>query len=182
MGRGARSARKHGSEAPSQEAADSEASPVDVLLSAPARRTGAVPGILRARIVGTADDGRPLVTWPGAPREPVPAEVVWMSDPPRWADCAGLAAVIGFEDGDLGRPLLLGLLAAPPGRPDEAPDAAQAEPPRCRRIESGEELVLQCGEAKIVLRADGSVTILGAKVVSRARGVHKIKGGSVQIN
>lgn len=162
-------------------------SPIDALLTAPARHAAgerqagsAVPGVVRATIVGVGDDGRPLVTWPGA-REPVVAEPVWMSEPPPWSDCAGLAAAIGFEEGDSARPLLLGLLGTPPGRRDE--DAtASTDPPRSRRIEGGEELILQCGDAKIVLRADGTVTILGAKVVSRARGVNKIKGGSVQIN
>jgi hypothetical protein len=137
------------------------------------------------------------VTWPGAPSEKAIAEAVWISDAPRWSDCAGLAAVVGFEDGDPARPLLLGLLDEPPGAapvcaaPDAPADPASAEgaaarakpdAPRSVRIESAEELILQCGEAKIVLRADGSVTILGGKVVTRARGVNKIKGGSVQIN
>lgn len=154
------------------------ASPVEALLTGPARRSTEgrssaqpIAGVVRATIAGTAADGRPLVTWPGAPDGPLPAQVVWMSDPPRWSECAGLAVVIGFEDGDSARPLLLGLLDAPPGASS-----------RTVRIEGGEELTLQCGDAKIVLRADGSVTILGAKVVTRARGVNKIKGGSVQIN
>lgn len=153
-------------------------SPAEALLTGPARRPSEgwfpaepIAGVVRATIAGTAADGRPLVTWPGAPSVPLPAEAVWMSDPPPWSECAGLPVVIGFEDGDCTRPLLLGLLSAPP-----------VTRPRAVRIEGGEELTLQCGDAKIVLRADGSVTILGAKVVTRARGVNKIKGGSVQIN
>ena len=138
---------------------------------------GAVAGVIRATIVGAAADGRPLVVWPGAPA-PAVADAVWMAASPRWSDCAGLGAVVGFEDGDPSRPVLLGLLGAPPGHIDaEGGDAMQAV-----HIEGRDALVLQCGEAKIVLRADGSVTIRGAKVVTRARGVNKIRGGSVQIN
>jgi hypothetical protein len=44
------------------------------------------------------------------------------------------------------------------------------------------ELVLQCGKARVSLRADGRIVILGGYLVSRSSGVNKIKGASVQIN
>lgn len=164
--------------------ADEPREPDNALLDGPARRPmdrlgagEAIPGVVRAVIVGAGEDGRPLVTWSGSggARAPTVAEPVWMQNPPRWADCAGLDVIVGFEDGDPGRPLLLGLLGKPPSLDDAS--ALQVS-----RIESGDELVLQCGEARITLRADGTITIRGAKVVSRARGVNKIKGGSVEIN
>jgi hypothetical protein len=128
-------------------------------------------GIVTAEIAGADPDGRPRVVWPGGPPAGAAAQTVWMERPPDWADCKGLRVAVGFEEGDQTRPVVLGLRDRPP----------QGKP-RTLRIESGEELTLECGESKIVLRADGSITILGVKVVSRARGVNKIRGGSVQIN
>jgi hypothetical protein len=52
-----------------------------------------------------------------------------------------------------------------------------------RIILSGKrEVVLRCGKASILLAADGSVVIKGAKLIISATGVHRIRGGAVQIN
>jgi hypothetical protein len=45
-----------------------------------------------------------------------------------------------------------------------------------------EEVTLQCGKASITLTRAGKVLITGDYVLSRSRGVNRIKGGSVQIN
>lgn len=50
------------------------------------------------------------------------------------------------------------------------------------RVEAGQRLELRCGDARIVLSADGKVLIHGMQVVSRAEGQNRIRGGSVQIN
>jgi hypothetical protein len=44
------------------------------------------------------------------------------------------------------------------------------------------ELHLVCGESSLTLRKDGKVVINGRHVLSRAKVVNRIKGGSVQIN
>jgi hypothetical protein len=44
------------------------------------------------------------------------------------------------------------------------------------------EVVLRCGKASIVLSADGSVVIKGVRLLTSATGVHRIRGGAVQIN
>jgi uncharacterized protein DUF6484 len=44
------------------------------------------------------------------------------------------------------------------------------------------EVVLRCGQASILLSADGAIVIKGAKVLTSATGVHRIRGGAVQIN
>ena len=161
------------------------------------------PGVVVAVLEGVAPDGQPLISWEGQ-HEPQPAyAVVWMGQhAPDWQACKGLRAVIAFEQGDEARPILLGLLDTPPAstqtpqlavepQPEQQdsnpapplvePDA-QAPSPDILHLESDKELVLQCGKAKIALRADGRVTILGGHVVSRSTGVNKIKGGSVHIN
>lgn len=44
------------------------------------------------------------------------------------------------------------------------------------------EIVLRCGEASITLTREGRILTRGTNLVSRASGVHRIKGGTVQIN
>ncbi len=146
-----------------------------------------VPGVVVGVIVGENRDGRPLVRWAARQRARAVA-TLWMEDPPRWSACKGIRAVLGFEGGDEAKPLLLGLLDAPRHLDtiSEAPiDREQSVPsskPKVLRIESEQELVLECGKAKIALRADGRVTILGGYVLTRSKGVNKIRGASVQIN
>lgn len=43
-------------------------------------------------------------------------------------------------------------------------------------------LVIQCGKGSITITEDGRVQIEGTYLLSRSRGVNKIKGGSVKIN
>ena len=148
------------------------------------------------RIVGCTDRGQILVVWPGQP-SPLPAEALWQPVALDWAQCRGLRALLALTEE--GRPFVLGLLDSPPaaawrGEPaatasgDEAagPGAPAAERPTGQpeflKLESARELILQCGQAKIALRADGRITILGGYILSRSTGPTKIKGGSVQIN
>lgn len=49
-------------------------------------------------------------------------------------------------------------------------------------VEAQHQLVLKCGKASITLTRAGKVLINGTYVVSRSSGVHRIKGGSVQLN
>lgn len=49
-------------------------------------------------------------------------------------------------------------------------------------LKAAKELILECGDAKIHLRADGKIVVLGGYIVQRSRGTHKIRGASVQIN
>jgi hypothetical protein len=49
-------------------------------------------------------------------------------------------------------------------------------------IDAKDEVVIRCGKASITLRRNGRVVIRGTFVETRAEGVNRIKGGSVQIN
>lgn len=94
----------------------------------------------------------------------------------------GKAVALGFEAGDPLRPMVLGYLfeADEPGtKPSE---------PRLRQengrwiIEADSQLELRCGEARIILDADGRIHIRGTYVTSHASASQRIRGGSVQIN
>jgi hypothetical protein len=148
------------------------------------------------RIVGCTDRGQILVVWPGQP-SPLPAEALWQPVALDWAQCRGLRALLALSEG--GRPFVLGLLDSPPAAAwrnepaaavpgDEAAGCGAPAPespagqPEFLKLESARELILQCGQAKIALRADGRITILGGYILTRSTGPTKIKGGSVQIN
>ena len=49
-------------------------------------------------------------------------------------------------------------------------------------FDAQEEIVLRCGKASIILSRDGKIVIKGTHLLSRSRGMNKIKGGAVHIN
>lgn len=104
-------------------------------------------------------------------------------------------AVLLFENQDPQRPIVVGLMAPDPGAALlgsllRAPAIAPTPPkPMEARvdgkrvvIEGEQEVVLRCGEASITLRRDGKVMLRGAYVETTAKGLNRIRGGSVKIN
>jgi len=134
---------------------------------------------------GWAENGSPLVEMVGA-RQGVllPARAAAAL---REEDAGAQVAVV-FEDGLADRPVILGLLQAPPRTFVDDAESSQPLPLTVdvdkKRIvlRATEEIVLECGGSRIVLDKTGKVVIHGDRLLSRARGVNRIKGGSVQIN
>lgn len=106
----------------------------------------------------------------------------------RQAIAGGQSTVLGFEDGDRERPIVLGIVGPPreDGECETAAPAAfeiQADADGRRvRLRAREEIVLQCGESSISLKRDGRVLIRGAYVETNATTTNRIKGGNVRIN
>jgi hypothetical protein len=154
-----------------------------------ADRTGNRPAA-RARIDGTvvgtlvalAENGAaPLVTYAG---QPGTAALRARATLDLHGSHVGRAAVLLFEDGDPGRPIVVGCLREADGRaaPD-APGQVEVDADGERMIVSAkQQLVLRCGKASITLTKAGKVLIQGAYVSNRSSGVLRLKGGSVQIN
>lgn len=69
-------------------------------------------------------------------------------------------------------------------KPDAIPLAADSVRVDGKRvvIEGEEEVVLMCGESSISLKRNGKITIRGKYLLSRASGVNRILGGSVEVN
>lgn len=106
-------------------------------------------------------------------------------------------ALLLFENGDPRLPIVVGLVQPDPGAallqsllaPAPAAAARRAGPPVEARvdgkrvvIEGHDEVTIKCGAASITLRRDGKVFLRGAYVETTAKGVNRIRGGSVKIN
>lgn len=167
--------------------------------SSSGRRTrAAAPGVglepIGGAVVGRVvafERGQVKVSYGAPPGPPVTARVLGALDDATLARAARekAEAVLLFEAGDPGRPLLVGLLRS------ETPlvDALLAGPlPAGEKIarvdgkrvvvEGKDEVVLQCGKASLTLRRDGGVILRGVNVVTQADQIHKIRGGKVQVN
>lgn len=94
----------------------------------------------------------------------------------------GCEVAIMFEQGDIKRPLIMGLMHVP-ASPAVTQDAVQATIDNDRILLHAEkEIVLQCGKASITLTRAGKILLRGAFISSRSSGANRIHGGSVQIN
>ena len=66
--------------------------------------------------------------------------------------------------------------------PSAESDASSAELPDEIVLEARKGMTLRVGEGSITLRADGKVLIKGRDLVSHARRMNRIRGGSVSLN
>ncbi|WP_341645989.1 DUF6484 domain-containing protein [Thauera sp. SDU_THAU2] len=93
--------------------------------------------------------------------------------------------VLGFQDGNPRKPVILGRVWVPPADAPIVPEASEAStesPSRRIVLQADEELELRCGEAVILLQADGRIQLRGRYITSHAEAGQRIRGGSVQIN
>ncbi len=135
-----------------------------------------IDGVVVATLAGFDDGGAPRIAFAGNPlRRPVSARsTVALAEVDVGKDVA-----VSFEQGDPGRPIVLGKLWQP--GPVEPAVAANVDNERLV-LSAKQEIVLQCGDASITLTKAGKILLRGNYVLSRSSGVNRIKGGSVQIN
>ena len=99
-------------------------------------------------------------------------------------DDIGQQLVVIFEGSDPKQPIVIGVLrtdrtTAPSelfGKVDISADGERMI------VSARRELVLRCGKASITLKHDGTVQIVGEKLLSRAKGANRVQGGSVHLN
>lgn len=138
------------------------------------RVRSAIPADLLEVVVGVLtgfEDGTPVVEYPHDGRDLV---AVARTTTALAADQVGHSVVLAFEQGDAARPIVLGVLRLAEAMPEAAPQQLV--------LTAGREVVLRSGKASLTLTQDGRVIIQGEYLVSRASGVNRIQGGSVQIN
>lgn len=150
--------------------------------TAPALIDGVVIGVL----MGFDDKGAPLVVFPGNVEDEAIASRTTAA---LTKDDVGSDVALMFEQGDPGRPLILGRLlhpevdfAEPDAKEPAANDLDVSIDDQRVELAAEREIVLRCGKASITLTRAGKILLRGAYIFSRSTGVNKIKGGSVQLN
>ncbi len=165
--------------------------------------TAAALNMKVGRLVAGSAPGRLMVDFDGNAHGPLAARTVIALDQRALDEAIAVRrlVVLLFENGDPRLPIVVGLVAADPGASllgallapaavPAAPAAAAIAVPSVEArvdgkrvvIEGQEEVVLKCGEASITLKRDGKLILRGAYVETHAKGVNRIKGGSVKIN
>lgn len=141
-----------------------------------------ITGVVVGTIVGFAADGAvPLVTYPG---QPGTAAMRAMAILDLHAAHIGRRAVLMFEDGAAGRPVILGCVfdahadttASGIGQVEIESDGERL------MVTAQRQIVLRCGKASITLTSDGKIIVQGTYVSNRSSGVMRIKAGAVHIN
>jgi Domain of unknown function (DUF6484) len=145
-------------------------------------------GVVIGMLIGLNDMGEPLVDFP-ANRSTGPLiarSIVVVGNRE-----IGREVVLQFAGGDLGNPIIMGLIQPSQAAQTTAPEVlhSDAQNPVVAEVDgerlvfrAQKEIVLRCGKASITLTQAGKILIRGAYLLNRSSGVNRIKGGSVQIN
>jgi len=161
--------------------------------------TTIAPGeILIGTLVGINAQGQPLVDYPENPLSQPIAAISTLGITPQHLD---RQVALLFANGNPHSPVIMGIIHSPlqalletyellPSVTPQSETAADEIPAEKDLIIDGkrvviegrEEIVLKCGEASITLTRAGKILIRGKYLLSHADGVHRIRGGSVQVN
>ncbi len=134
-----------------------------------------VEGVVIGMLLGF-DGEAPLVVFPGNAQE---TAIRARSLTELSSDMIGAEVALLFENGDVGRPLIVGRIVDPI-RKAKAPQVFR-DGKRVQII--GEERIeLRCGKATIIMDKDGHITIRGTYVTTHASAANRIRGGSINLN
>lgn len=141
-------------------------------------------GMTLGRVVGFNEAGFPLVTWLNL-RDDSPQ--VSQSVVPVGINDIGRDVVLAFVTVEqVMQPMIMGLVQKPAPLPATSTAPAQGldvtTDGKRMILAAQEEITLRCGKSSITITKAGKVLIEGDYLLSRSRGVNRIKGGSVQIN
>jgi hypothetical protein len=143
-----------------------------------------VAGIAVGTFDGLAEDGSVFVSIASLNLSRIRARSI----APVLSATLGDALAIGFEGNDPHKPIVLGvMLEAPftPIKPEQQSASAQVDVMVDGErvvLKAEHEIELRCGEAAIVLTADGRIQLRGTYITSHASATQRILGGSVNIN
>lgn len=134
-------------------------------------------GVVIGLFLGFRDD-RPLVVFPSNPGDEALAARSLCT---LTADDAGSEVALLFEDGRDDRPLIIGRILEDVRGPAQSGEILRDDDAPMK-ITSRDRLELRCGKASIVMKADGSVTIRGTQILSRAERANRVQGATVNLN
>lgn len=140
-----------------------------------------VYGVITGQFVGLSRNRLPLVLFPGQSGSAAQEarSTVTLDKTP-----FGAEVVLQFDQGDVNRPIVLGVIQDPSADTTQLGDhplEIEADGQHLH-IQAKQQLILRCGDASITLTRAGKVLIKGNYVSTHATGTHRIKGGCVQIN
>lgn len=140
-----------------------------------------IEGIVVGRLLGFDDDKQPRVSFAGCPEHEGRVATSAPRLTPRDID---REFALMFQEGDPERPMIIGPMVSPLKREQGVfrPDGEVLCDGEKVEVNAERELVLRCGKASITLTRAGKILLRGAYVSTRATGVNRVQGGSVQIN
>jgi hypothetical protein len=136
-------------------------------------------GLIRGKLIALQGDSRtPLVLYRGQPSGMalVACALVDLS-----ASDVGREVMLMPEEGDLARPVIVGLLREDLRPGQRRPLEVDMDGERLI-VSADRQIAIRCGKASITLTKAGKVLIEGEYVISRARRTNRVEGGAVQIN
>lgn len=174
---------------PESSAPGAQTADIDLLLQRPVTRSVAPPARADGVGIGTVDalgeHGIAIVSIAEFGLTALPARSLCQLD----ASHLGRSVALSFEQGDPLRPIILGVLITDFQAPAastavEVADTAEVIVDGYERVvmQASSTLELRCGDAAILLQADGRIEIRGRYITSHASATQRIRGGSVQIN
>ena len=151
-----------------------------------------IEGIRVGKVITVNESGQAFVDFPGNTQGPVSARFANSIKPGMLQKTASADqdVLLVFENNDPGLPIIIDTLYSLVDEITESSTIAlETEIPKDVLIDgkrvtfdAKEEIVLRCGKASIILRRDGKIVIKGTHLLSRSKGMNKIKGGAVHIN
>jgi hypothetical protein len=134
-----------------------------------------IEGVVIGMFLGF-DGESPLVVFPGNPQETaIPARSLTELN----SAMIGAEVALLFQEGDPGRPLIVGRIVEPT-RKSSAPHVIR-DGERVQ-ITGDERIELRCGKATIIMEKDGHIIIRGTYLTSHASAANRIRGGSINLN
>ncbi|TPL75573.1 hypothetical protein FJ941_25635 [Mesorhizobium sp. B2-3-13] len=134
-----------------------------------------IDGVVIGIFLGFGEE-LPLVVFPGNPME---TAVSARSLTELTSGMIGAEVALLFQDGDPGRPLIVGRIVDPAHKSNAPHVVRDGE---CVRINANERIEFRCGKATIIMEKDGRITIRGTYVTSHASATNRIRGASVNLN
>lgn len=148
----------------------------DVVLQTP-QRPARAEGIAVGRFDDLAEDGSALVSIPSFGLDRVRARSISPLD----ASQIGQEVALGFEANDPLRPMILGMMIASPALTPPAAAEVLIDGERVS-LSATHEIELRCGDAALIMSADGRIQLRGTYITSYASATQRILGGSVNVN
>jgi len=148
--------------------------------------SGAIDGVRVGLLVSVENDGQIIVNYPDNLTSNLHARSIINLT----AADENKEILLAFENGNPQLPIIIGLIQKQPVIAETSKEVLlNRETVKDITIDgeritfdARKEIVLRCGKGSVKIRKDGKVIIKGTNIVSRARGINRIKGAAVNIN